>query len=94
MKRGVWNDRASKTALGMVDFLSRANPRALAGLMDELRRFADQDNRRTNADGTWTRSREYEVPLERQKAFLERYFGPKVFSAAIAHWTSGAPPPK
>ncbi len=90
LKRGKWDDKISKTALGMVDYLSKANPRALAGLLEELRRFADQNGRQTNADGTWTRIRDYEVPEEQQKLLLERYYGAKLLSDVIGVWTGAA----
>ncbi|MBK8178741.1 MAG: hypothetical protein IPK67_07580 [Planctomycetes bacterium] len=92
MKRGVWNDKASKTALGMVDYMARTNSRALAAMMEELRRFAEQDNRVTNADGTWMRNPEYEVPPAQQQALLERYFGERLLRTVIAHWAGAAPP--
>ncbi len=90
LKRGKWDDKISKTALGMVDYMSKANPRALGGLLEELRRFADQNGRQTNADGTWTRIRDYEVPEDQQKLLLERYYGARLLSDVIAFWTGGA----
>ncbi len=93
LKRGKWDDKISKTALGMVDYMSKANPRALGGLLEELRRFADQNGRQTNADGTWTRIRDYEVPEDQQKLLLERYYGAKLLSDVIAVWTGAAVEP-
>ena len=70
----------------------RTNSRALAAMMEELRRFAEQDNRVTNADGTWMRNPEYEVPPAQQQALLERYFGERLLRTVIAHWAGAAPP--
>ncbi|MEO6708347.1 MAG: hypothetical protein ABI054_09670 [Planctomycetota bacterium] len=88
--RGKWDDRLAKTSLGMVDFLCKQNPRALSGLMEELRRYRDLHGRQTDADGTWTKILDYEVPAEQQKILLERYYGANVLRDAISYWTSGA----
>ena len=90
MVRGKWDDKLAKTALGIVDYMCKVNPRALAGLMEELRRFRDLNGRHTNADGTWTKLLDYEVPGEQQKVFLERYYGASVLRDVISYWTNGA----
>jgi len=88
--RGTWDDKRSKAALGMVDFLARLNPRALSGFMEELRQTRELNSRINNADGTWTRNTKYEVANDTQKQLLEKYFGAKVMSEVIAYWTTGA----
>ena len=88
--RGTWDDKRSKAALGMVDFLARLNPRALSGFMEELRQTRELNSRVTNVDGTWTRNTKYEVANDTQKQLLEKYFGAKVMSEVIAYWTTGA----
>jgi hypothetical protein len=88
--RGFWDDKRSKAALGMVDFLAKLNPRALSGFMEELRQNRDVNSRVANVDGTWTRNTKYEVANDTQKQLLEKYFGAKVMSEVIAYWTTGA----
>lgn len=88
--RGTWDDKRSKAALGMVDFLAKLNPRALPGFMEELRSYRQVNGRITNADGTWTLNTKYEVPKDVQKTLLEKYFGAKVLSEVLVYWTTGA----
>ena len=87
--RGTWDDKRSKAALGMVDFMSKVNARALSGLMEELRLYRDQYGRTTNADGSWTSIARYEPPFDAQAKMLERYYGAKVMTDVIAYWTTG-----
>lgn len=93
LQRGRWEDKLAKTALGVVDYMSRTNPRVLGSLMEELRRFADQNSRVTAADGSWTSVKDYQVPEEQQKLFLERYYGATVLEDMIVAWTTGTPAP-
>jgi hypothetical protein len=93
LRRGKWDEKLAKTALGMVDYLGKTNPRSLSGTMEELRHYADMNGRQINTDGTWTKIRDYEVPGEQQKLLLERHFGVNVLHDVIAFWTSGATDP-
>jgi hypothetical protein len=88
--RGSWDSKRSKAALGMVEFLAKLNPRVLSGFLEELRLHREQNGRITNTDGSWVMNPKYEVPNESQRIVLEKYFGAKVLSAAIAYWTTGA----
>lgn len=91
--RGKWDDKLAKTALGVVDYMCKTNPRPLASLLEELWQFRDQNGRKTNADGTWTKLLDYEVPLDQQKLLLERYYGANVMRDLIKYWTVGASEP-
>ncbi|MEO0650328.1 MAG: hypothetical protein AAFZ65_06585 [Planctomycetota bacterium] len=69
-RRGVWDGGAARKAFGLVWFLQAHRPGALSELAEALRIYRDEHNRLENADGTWNRIPNWEVPSKEQQRVL------------------------
>lgn len=81
-QRGRWDAGASKIAWGLMHFAAVQNPTKLSPLLEELRQFRGADDRKTKADGTWERIKDYEISAENQLTILKKHFGPDVMKNA------------
>lgn len=73
--RGTYDASASRVAWALVDWTLRAHPRKLPLVLDDLRRFRDEDNRTATSETTWERDRDYEVPGSKQRAMFQERLG-------------------
>lgn len=73
--RGTYDAEASRFAWGLVDWALRAHPRKLSLVLDDLRRFRDEDNRIETSDSTWTRDRDYKMSGSKQRSMLQERLG-------------------
>jgi len=73
--RGTYDAPASRIAWALVDWALREHPRTLSLLLDDLRRFRDEDNKKQTSDTTWERERDYAVPGSKQRAMFQKRLG-------------------
>jgi hypothetical protein len=86
--RGTWNGSSARHAFGLFHYLATAKKDALPAMIGELQAYRDENNRKPNEDGTWTRDPDWEATPGAQLAILRAHFGEKVFEEASA-WLSG-----
>jgi len=60
LQRGTFDLEAAQMAWGVVTFVTRYHPGALAAISADLQQTWDEKSRKTNADGTWTRITDFE----------------------------------
>lgn len=80
--RGRYEPEPARLAWGLVHHLARTSKAKLGPLLDELRRFRDEHDRRSTGDATWERIAGYEVPVADQQTILEKHLGPDFLKTA------------
>jgi hypothetical protein len=90
-RRGTWNQEAAYYAFGIVRFLERVHPGALAPFLKELQAtYADKSIERF-PDGSWKTRPNYQVSNEDQTALLEERLGESVFEEMAKFFRKGMP---
>ena len=91
-QRGTWDGSSARHAFGLVHGLAATKRAALPGVLADLRAHRDENNRKPNDDGTWTRNPDWEPPPAAQLTILRARCGGDVLadvSAWLAKQTGG-----
>lgn len=75
---------------GVAEFLVRRHPDDLAGLLEAFSADRMQNDRTTNADGTWELIPDYEAPGDLQAELLRSHLGQDVFEELLEFMRAGA----
>ena len=86
---GTWEPEAAHISWGLVHFLSQHRAETLSPLAEALRIAQKEGARTIHADGTWQLRGDYQVPSDRQKAFLLEYAGEDVLDEATKFFRTG-----
>jgi hypothetical protein len=84
-KRGSWDGSSARHAFGLVHCLAATKRASLPGVLADLRAQRDENNRKPNDDGTWTRNPDWESPPAAQLTILRARCGADVL-ADVGAW--------
>jgi hypothetical protein len=82
--RGCFEGAHARRSFGAVRYLVEEHPGTLSAALEELRVFRDAHGRVDQGGGTWSRDRDYEVPLVDQARILRTHVGADVFAEMTA----------
>lgn len=88
-QNGTWEPEAAHISWGIVHFLSQHRVGALSPLAEALRLAQKEGARTIHADGTWNLQGDYQVPSDRQQAFLVEYAGEDVLTDTTDYFRAG-----
>lgn len=83
-QRGRFEPEPARLAWGLVHYLASTSRAKLPLVLEDLRRFRDEHDRRSTGATTWERIAGYEVPTADQQALFEKHLGPDFLKAASA----------
>ena len=89
LRRGFWSDPYAQIAWGTITFLLYERRQELPLLLDDMRRFWDENNRVEQDDGLWGRDRFYQIPLPAQREMLVARAGDHIFAELLAWFRAG-----
>jgi len=89
MRRGHWDPDRARLAFGCASFMALQPGPKVAQALADLQAYRDEQNRKDQGDGTWTRDPLYEIPAGKQLELLEAQLGPKLMERVSAFLAKG-----
>ncbi len=89
MRRGHWDPERARLSFGCASFLALQPGPKVAQAFASLQAYRDEQNRKDQGDGTWTRDPLYEIPADKQLELLEKELGPKLMERVSAFLAKG-----
>jgi hypothetical protein len=89
MRRGHFDPERARLAFGCASFLALQPGPKVAQALADLQAYRDENNRKDQGDGTWTRDPSYEIPADKQLELLEKQLGPKLMERVSAFLAKG-----
>lgn len=88
-KRGKYDGDVAKVAYGLVGFIAKHHAKGFSQFIEDMRLFANEDNKVDLGRGSWERDPDYTISADDQMRFATEHFGDEFLEKATAYFRKG-----